>query len=148
MPWFLYRNETDYRCYLNFTGVRAAFTKKNFAQTHLTRAHKSSHTIQILEQVCFFIPIKMKTFSSIVKTIVLHWKSCRFYRVYAHKIRLKHTYTHTHTHMYIYTGWPILIHPVEYLENQARERKMFQTKVVWFRGGHKMVPLVLPWKVV
>jgi len=36
-----------------------------------------------------------------------------------------------------YTGWPILIHPVEYLENQARKRKMFQTKVVWFRGGHK-----------
>jgi len=42
----------------------------------------------------------------------------------------------------IYIGWPILIHSVEYLENQARERKMFQTKVVWFRGGHKMVPLV------
>jgi len=51
--------------------------------------------------------------------------------------------------MYIaYTGWPVLIHPVEYLENQARERKMFQTKVVWFWGGHKMVPLVWPWRVI
>jgi len=29
-----------------------------------------------------------------------------------------------------YTGWTILIHPVEYLENQARERKIFQTKVL------------------
>jgi len=47
-----------------------------------------------------------------------------------------------HVYILIYTGWPILIHPVEYLENQARERKMFQTKVVWFRGGHKMVLLV------
>jgi len=33
----------------------------------------------------------------------------------------------------IYTGWTILKHPVEYLENQARERKIFQIKVVWFR---------------
>jgi len=41
-----------------------------------------------------------------------------------------------------YTGCFILIRPVEYLENQARERKIFQTKVVWFRGGHKMVSLV------
>jgi len=51
-------------------------------------------------------------------------------------------------HIYTYTGWPILIHPVEYLENQARERKMFQTKVIWFRGGHKMVLLVWPWRVI
>jgi len=42
----------------------------------------------------------------------------------------------------IYTGWAILIHPVEYLDNQARERKIFQIKVVWFRRDHKMVPLV------
>jgi len=42
----------------------------------------------------------------------------------------------------IYTGWTILIHPVEYLENQAQERKIFQIKVVWFRRDHKMIPLV------
>jgi len=43
---------------------------------------------------------------------------------------------------YVYTEWTILIHPVKYLENQARERKIFQIKVVWFRRNHKMVPLV------
>jgi len=45
-------------------------------------------------------------------------------------------------YIYICTGWTILIHPVEYLENQARERKIFQIKVVWFQRGHKMIPLV------
>jgi len=88
-------------------------------------------------------------------------KSCAFHIIF---ISLKYTYKYLFLiniiicyniiviillqKKYIYTGWPILIHPVEYLENQAREKKMFRTKVVWFRGGHKMVPLVRPWRVI
>jgi len=42
----------------------------------------------------------------------------------------------------IYTGCPILNNDLKYLPNNTFYRKMFQTKVVWFRGGHKMVSLV------
>jgi len=43
---------------------------------------------------------------------------------------------------YIYTGCFILIAPGEYLEKYGNYEKMFRTKVVWFRGGHKIITLV------
>jgi len=43
---------------------------------------------------------------------------------------------------YEYTGYFILIAPGKYLEKYGNYEKMFRTKVVWFRGGHKIVTLV------
>jgi len=47
-----------------------------------------------------------------------------------------------------YTGCPKSPGTVKYFINYALWKEMFQTKVVWLEGSHKMVSLVCPWKVI
>jgi len=42
----------------------------------------------------------------------------------------------------LYTGCPILNNTLKYLRNDALNKKMFQTKVVWLEGGHQMVVMI------
>ncbi|EZA53848.1 hypothetical protein X777_06127, partial [Ooceraea biroi] len=41
--------------------------------------------------------------------------------------------------MELYTGCPILYLSVKYFDTTSFQRKMFQTKVVWFEGGKMMI---------
>jgi len=41
-----------------------------------------------------------------------------------------------------YTGCLILNNALKFLEKYDKYGKMFQTKAVWFRGGHKTIPLI------
>jgi len=56
--------------------------------------------------------------------------------------------THICNKKKIYTGCIKKVGTLEYFEKYKFYQKMFQTKVVWFRGGHKMVSLVWHWRVI
>jgi len=45
-------------------------------------------------------------------------------------------------HIRIYIGYPILTFASKYLVKYKRYEKMIPIKVLLFRGGHKMIPLV------
>lgn len=44
--------------------------------------------------------------------------------------------------LFDYTGWAIFNDSGKYLEKYERYKKMFQTKVAWYKGGLKMAPLI------
>jgi len=45
-------------------------------------------------------------------------------------------------HYIFYIGCPILNNALRFLENYDRCGKMFETKVIWFGGRHKKVPMI------
>jgi len=56
---------------------------------------------------------------------------------------LKIEETHpVYVYIYLYTGCPILNNALRFFKNYGRYKKMFQTKVVWLREGHKKVSLI------
>jgi len=76
------------------------------------------------------------------RAVLVKFASKYYIHTYMHTYIHARARAHTHTHTHIYTGYFILIAPGKYLEKYGNYEKMFQTKVVWLEGGHKMVSLV------